>query len=178
MIVSTSLSKELARLFKERAEAEGKSNYTLTKEAITAYLKKEIEIPKKPDDIPLTGNFEEDVEAMVRSPVPTKEFEKALKELDGNKKLKNAIKRGGAYHEENAILDLQSIIKDGNADFHEIQFHFQYWNTLGILTNVLARRGHKLKPKYVKWMNSLTERRSTKVKDVRGIKAQRARMGR
>lgn len=156
--VATRLSGELEKLFRDRAATDKISDYGLMKKAIEAYLIKVQDDPEKVDDVPLTGNFDADVERLAGSTIPTDEFIKALKTMDGARKIKNSVKKGGAFHEENAIIDLKSMLYHGNANLQEIKYHIDWWWTVGLLTNVLARRGQKIAPKYVNWMRGFEAR--------------------
>ena len=148
MRVYTGLSKECEILFKEQLEESGISAYALAKKIIEDTLKPVDKIDNV-DEITQTGNFEEDVKALDQSGITDKTLKKALEELDHQKKTKNTVKKGGAFHEENCMIDIKSLFVGGKPNFHELKYHMDWWLKVGLITNVLARRGIKMKQKYV-----------------------------
>ena len=109
-------------------------------------------------DIEVTSDFEENVKVIDQSGIKTSVIKKALQELDAQKKEKNIIKKGGAFHEENAMIDLRSLLMHGKPNFHEVKYHMDWWEKVGLLTNVLARRGLKLSNKNLMWKKAFEAR--------------------
>ncbi len=154
MKIYTAIGKEYERLFEEKLKEEKMSKWSLSKKLLEAYLSEEIEIKKKPEtleEVTVSGNFEEDVKEIDSSAVSSISIKKAIEELDNQKKIKNSMKKGGAFHEENCIIDLKSMISYGKPDFHELKYHFDWWYNMGLLTNVLARRGVKMSKKHLEF---------------------------
>lgn len=159
MKVETRISGEVERLFKEDILKTGKTSYVLMKEILIDSYKEPIENPiTHLDDIGQTGNFEQDVIAIDQSGISNKMIKKALEELDHQKKIKNTMKKGGAFHEENAMLDIGSMMRHGKPNYHEVKYHMDWWYNVGLLTNALARRGLKLGKKYTMWRAAFEKR--------------------
>ena len=54
------------------------------------------------------------------------------------------MKKGGAFHEENALIDLISMIKYGKPTFAELNYFFNYWYNMAVCLNALALRGNRM----------------------------------
>lgn len=141
----------------EDLKTQNKSKYALAKEIIENHYK-----PKQTADtvkeFVQTGDFEEDVKSLDQSGITDKMLEGALKELDHNKKTKNSVKKGGAFHEENCMIDIQSLFTGGTPNFHEVKYHLDWWYNIGLITNVIARRGIKMTKRCKMLLNALEER--------------------
>lgn len=122
-------------------QSSGQTKYEFTRSIILDYFKESKNLYSNLETIPQTGNFEEDVKTIDNSGIETSIIKKAITELDNQKKLKNSIKKGGAFHEENCMIDIRSLVTHGKPDFHELKYHMDWWLQMGLLTNVLARRG-------------------------------------
>lgn len=118
--------------------------------------------PKKLDNFSMTGDFEQDVKRLDATGITTKEILQALKKMDANRRVKNTIKKGGAFHEENCILDLKSMLDYGRPNFHELKYHFDWWIMVGLLSNVLARRGHPMTLRVKELLNGFEKRGNAK----------------
>ena len=149
---------KLQKLFMDKLEVLGMTKYKLTRLAVEKFLEADGGDVDKLDDFIRTGNFEEDVKRLDLSGITTKELLKELHKLDANKKEKNAVKKGGAFHEENAVLDIKSIVNAGRPDYLELKYHFEWWDVVGLITNTLARRGHKMSKRNMQWLSAFHAR--------------------
>lgn len=157
MQVKTNLFGKDKELFAEVVNKEGITHYKLAKKAIMAYLENE---PKEKDEeLRVSGNLEEDIKTLSQSDKPTSFFEVLLDELERQGKLKNKMKKGGAFHFENAVIDIKSML-DGRAqpNYFELAYHFRWWDRVALLTNVLARRGELNKKAHIRLYDAVETR--------------------
>lgn len=146
MHIQTVISKELEELFKEELQKTNLTKYKLTKKIFEEYFNKE-ESAKQTDQIELDGDFEEDIKKVDRSGIKSSLIRRTIEKMDAQKKEKNSIKKGGAFHEENCIADIASIVRFGKPNMFEIKYTLDWWYKMGVLTNVLARRGLRVSKK-------------------------------
>ena len=118
--------------------------------ALRVIIKEYYENKQKPEeaaaleDIEKTGNVIEDSKNLAASAIPSSYIKRLVAEIDNQKKLKNSMKKGGAFHEENALIDLVSMIKYGKPTFAELNFFFNYWYNMAVCLNALALRGNRM----------------------------------
>ena len=96
------------------------------------------------EDIEKTGNVIEDSKNLAASEIPSNYIKRIVADIDNQKKLKNSMKKGGAFHEENALIDLISMIKYGKPTFSELNYFFNYWYNMAVCLNALALRGNRM----------------------------------
>jgi hypothetical protein len=68
-------------------------------------------------------------------------LEELLKAIEGGaNREKNLVKKSGAFHEENAIWDIQSLM-GGDPTFYEIKYFTDHWYMKTLIAQELAKRG-------------------------------------
>ena len=118
--------------------------------ALRMIIKEYYENKQKPEeaqaleDIEKTGNVIEDSKNLAASEIPSNYIKRIVADIDNQKKLKNSMKKGGAFHEENALIDLISMIKYGKPTFSELNYFFNYWYNMAVCLNALALRGNRM----------------------------------
>ena len=144
-VVTTRIDDELFSMLQDDIKKHGGSY-----QAVRAIIREHYEGKKKPEDvkdfdeIEKTGNVIEDSKSLAASEIPSSLIKKLVAEIDNQKKLKNSMKKGGAFHEENALIDLISMIKYGKPTFAELNYFFNYWYNMAVCLNALALRGNRM----------------------------------
>jgi hypothetical protein len=68
-------------------------------------------------------------------------LEKLLVAVEGGtNREKNIVKKSGAYHEENALWDIQSLF-GGDPTFYEVKYFTDHWYMKTLIAQELAKRG-------------------------------------
>lgn len=96
------------------------------------------------EEIKQTGDVIQDSKNLASSKIPSSLIKRLVAEIDNQKKLKNSMKKGGAFHEENALVDLSSMIKYGKPTFNELRYFFDYWYNMAVCLNALSLRGNRM----------------------------------
>jgi hypothetical protein len=68
-------------------------------------------------------------------------LEKLLVAVEGGtNREKNLVKKSGAFHEENALWDIQSLF-GGDPTFYEVKYFTDHWYMKTLIAQELAKRG-------------------------------------
>ena len=144
-VIATRLDDDLMELFSMDVNKYG-GEYKALREILRQYYREQ----KKPEEIKhfeqleKTGDVIEDAKSLANSNISSMLIKQVIAEMDNQKKLKNSMKKAGAFHEENALTDLASMIKYGKPTFHELRYFFDFWYNMAICLNALSLRGNRL----------------------------------
>lgn len=157
-VIATRLDEDLMKLFSMDVNKYG-GEYKALRQIVKEYYsnRQKPEEVKQFSQVEQTGNVIEDSRNLAESDIPSSFIRKLVAEIDNQKKLKNSMKKGGSFHEENALADLKSMIQYGKPTFHELRYFFDYWYNMAICLNALAMRGNRLTKVQRKVMNDLEE---------------------
>ena len=141
-MLQTSLDDKLFSMFVDDVNKYG-SEYKALQHIVKEYYENKTKpaAAKHFDDLEQSGNVIEDSKNLAASKIPSTFIQRVVAEIDNQKKLKNSMKKGGAFHEENALADLVSMIKYGKPTFHELRYFFDYWYNMAVCLNALSLRG-------------------------------------
>ena len=144
-VVVTRIDDELFSMLQDDIKKYG-GQYQAVREIIRLHYQDKAKPQEVKDfeQIEKTGDVIEDSKNLAASEIPSSLIKKLVAEIDNQKKLKNSMKKGGAFHEENALADLVSMIKYGKPTFAELNYFFTYWYNMAICLNALALRGNRL----------------------------------
>lgn len=133
--------KEYAEFLKFRGD--DRTTYSAVKELVMKGLSDAPPEPVTTGEPPtVSGNFAADVEAASKHP-PNK-LQQWLKETGWAKETTaSAIKKSGAYHDENLIMELHAMIEHGRPDLFEIKYFVDLAYYRAVLARALLLTGAK-----------------------------------
>jgi len=142
--VRTRLRKEFQESFYSKCDELKMTPFKLGSHAIEEFLKKD-----KLRSVDSMESIEQRTEDLARDEtISDADIQRVIYEIDKRIKTKNSIKKGGAFHTENSIVDIKSLVMGGGEpSFYELDYHFTFWRHMAMLTNALARRGSNMTPK-------------------------------
>lgn len=144
-VVTTRLDDELFSMLSNDFAKYG-GQYKTVREIIRQHYqtKGKAEEAKDIEEIKQSGNVIEDSKNLAESKVPTAMIKKIIAEMDNQRKIKNSMKKAGSFHEENALVDLASMIKYGKPTFHELRYFFDFWYNMAVCLNAISLRGNRM----------------------------------
>ena len=135
--IQTILNKQDSEIFEEYKK---ENNFTSNYQALRSLVSM---IPKfnqvNDGKLILSGDVAEDKKKL--DEIPRDDLSKFLNTLENkNRKEKNTIKRTGAFHNENFINDLTSLLM-GDVDLYEVKYHVDWWYNVNQISTALSRKG-------------------------------------
>ena len=142
--LNTQLNEAEEILFLEWKKENGiKTDYSATKKLVMDGIQMiggDINPKSKPEEMGVNGNFYEDVERATKG-FKKVDLERALRRMDGKTKVKNTIKKAGAFHDQRAMIDIMSLVNRGKPTLMEIKYHVDWWYMIAVLANAVAMKG-------------------------------------
>lgn len=140
-IVATRLSDAEYKLFLEvRGD---RTSYQVMRDLIrdAAEQKERQKADNKTDmTVEASGNFESDVQRAEQKPLST--LEKILNQMTGSSKSTDSkVKRHGAYHDENTLIDIANMIKYGRPTMLEIKWVVDMAYMKAVVAEAIIRKG-------------------------------------
>ena len=140
-IVATRLTDAEYKLFCEvRGE---RTSYEAMKDLIQEAAEKKAaaaQDEKTDPTVIVSGKFESDVQRAEQKPLST--LEKILNQMTGpSKSTDTKIKRHGAYHDENTLIDIMNMIKHGRPTMLEIKWVIDTAYVKAVVAEAIIRKG-------------------------------------
>lgn len=136
--IATRLTDAEYKLFCEvRGE---RTTYEAMKDFIREAAERRTESVKSDEmELEATGNFEADVQRAEQKPTTT--LEKMLNHMTNNKTIDNKIKKHGAYHDENTLIDVANMIKFGRPTMLEVKWVIDFAYVKAVIAEAIIRKG-------------------------------------
>lgn len=137
-IIATRLTDAEYKLFCEvRGE---RTSYEAMKDLIRQAAEQRTESAKSDEmELQASGNFEQDVQRAEQKPINT--LEKMLNHMTNNKTMDTKIKKHGAYHDENTLIDIMNMIKFGRPTMLEVKWVIDFAYIKAVIAEAIIRKG-------------------------------------